>query len=95
MREFKVDPKTGKILYKVQPEGLPALWVEDGLCDRCEPYKKCLGLSTLEEEQWRELKAILRIEDLNDELIKAVKEKYDVDLAPLVSEDVFICNGSH
>ncbi|MDP3557115.1 MAG: hypothetical protein Q8T03_07050 [Bacteroidota bacterium] len=56
MRKFRVDPKTAKVLYKVQPEGLPALWIEDGLCDRCKEYGKCLEVKDLSEEDWFEFK---------------------------------------
>ena len=91
MRKFKIDPKTGKILYKVRPKGLPAIWVEDGLCKRCEIYKKCVGLSVLDDDNWEELKLLLDCRDFTDEFIDEVKERFEVDLSYLISDTTVDC----
>ena len=91
MLKFKIDSKTGKILYKVKPKGLPALWVEDGLCKRCERYKKCLGLNALDDHNWEELKFLLDGRDFSDEFIAEVKERFAIDLSALIFEANVAC----
>ncbi|MDP3556113.1 MAG: hypothetical protein Q8T03_01995 [Bacteroidota bacterium] len=85
MRESKIDTKTGKTLYKVQPEGLPAIWIADEQCERCESYGKCLGLQNLSEDEWSELSILLNTSALTDSFIEEVKEKYLMDLSCLCS----------
>lgn len=86
MRESKIDPKTGKTLYKVQPDGLPAIWVEDGHCERCEPFGKCLGFQTLSNEDWRDLQTILNVQDLSPSLLQEIRAKFNLDLSCLTQE---------
>lgn len=63
--EKRINPQTGKLEVKLQPEGLPVLWVEI-LCSRCEEYKECLGLKELSEEEWEEVNHLLKeAEDLS------------------------------
>jgi hypothetical protein len=41
---------------KIQPKGLPAIWVEL-FCDRCRKYQDCLGFKELSETEWEEVNA--------------------------------------
>ena len=50
--ERRINPKTGRTEIKLQPPGLPAIWVDEGYCERCEPYGECLGLMELSNEEW-------------------------------------------
>jgi hypothetical protein len=86
MRESKIDKKTGKTLYKVQPDGLPAIWIEDGHCQRCESYGRCLGFQGLTEEDWKDLQQILNTQNLTDALLKELHHKYQLDLSVLKFE---------
>jgi hypothetical protein len=54
-RKSRINPATGRVEYWNQPAGLQGIWVEPGFCNRCQPYKKCFGLSVIEEEDWRAL----------------------------------------
>lgn len=45
---------TGRKEFYIKPERLPGYWTALGLCDRCYKYNKCLGLSSLNEEEWQE-----------------------------------------
>jgi hypothetical protein len=55
MAEIRIDPLTRVKQRKIQPEGLPAIWVYIGLCERCKPYKECLGLLDIGGKAWIEL----------------------------------------
>lgn len=52
MIEKRIDPVTGREQLWVKPDGLPGLWVTRGYCDRCDPYKECLGFLSLSDEEW-------------------------------------------
>jgi len=54
-RKSRINPATGQLEYWNQPPGLPGIWLAPGFCSRCQPYKKCFGLSVIEEEDWRVL----------------------------------------
>lgn len=54
-RKSRINPATGQLEYWSQPPGLPGIWLAPGFCSRCQPYKKCFGLSVIEEEDWRAL----------------------------------------
>lgn len=54
-RKSRINPATGQLEYWSQPPGLPGIWLTPGFCSRCQPYKKCFGLSVIEEEDWRAL----------------------------------------
>ena len=54
-RKSRINPATGQLEYWSQPPGLPGIWLDPGFCSRCQPYKKCFGLSVIEEEDWRAL----------------------------------------
>ena len=54
-RKSRINPTTGQLEYWSQPPGLPGIWLAPGFCSRCQPYKKCFGLSVIEEEDWRAL----------------------------------------
>ena len=56
--ETRVNLKTDKLEVKFQPEGLPAIWVSI-LCDRCEPFKECLGFKDIPEPEWHYLNIII------------------------------------
>jgi hypothetical protein len=36
---------------KLQPNGLPAIWVEM-YCDRCREYQECLGFKAISKREW-------------------------------------------
>lgn len=42
---------SGNKEVKIQPQGLPAIWVEM-YCDRCREYQECLGLRALGKIEW-------------------------------------------
>ena len=71
MSQTRLDPKTGREQIWVKPEGLPGLWITRGFCDRCEAYKECLGLLSLTDSEWKEVKEM--ISEANDPA--AVKER--------------------
>jgi hypothetical protein len=54
-RKSRINPTTGQLEYWSQPPGLPGIWLAPGFCSRCQPYKKCFGLSVIKEEDWRAL----------------------------------------
>jgi hypothetical protein len=54
-RKSRINPATGQLEYWSQPPGLPGIWLTPGFCSRCQPYKKCFGLSVIEEEDWEKL----------------------------------------
>ena len=57
--ELRTNLITNKEEIKLQPEGLPVLWVEI-LCSRCEEYKECLGLKELTDKEWEEVNQLLK-----------------------------------
>ena len=48
--ETRINPITNKLERKLQPPGLPPLWVSVGYCDKCQPFGECLGLSEFSDE---------------------------------------------
>ncbi len=58
--ERRIHPVTKRVQVKIEPEGLPAIWVDEGYCERCEPYGECLGLMELTEKEWEAAKALIK-----------------------------------
>jgi hypothetical protein len=58
--EIRINPITNKTEIKVQPEGRPAIWIEIGYCERCEPYGECMGLMELTDREWEAAKALIK-----------------------------------
>jgi hypothetical protein len=56
--EKRYNIEDGCFEIKIQPEGLPAIWLDEDskLCERCEPFGECLGLETAEDQIWDEEK---------------------------------------
>lgn len=58
--EKRINPITNKEEIKLQPEGLPAIWVSsDKYCERCAPYKQCLGFNGLSQKEWDGINEIM------------------------------------
>jgi len=57
MAEESIHPDSGKRQIKIQPVGLPAIWVEaeTGLCKRCQPYNECLNFNDISNKARDEL----------------------------------------
>lgn len=71
----RINPKTGKIEIKLQPKGLPVIWVEL-YCDRCEKFQECLGFKDLSDETWEELNQIIsQTNQIPEELRRRVVQK--------------------
>ena len=51
--ERRINPTTKRIEIKLQPPGLPAIWTDEGYCERCEQFGECLGLAKLSESEWQ------------------------------------------
>jgi len=58
MFKKRINHETCKEEIKIQPEGLPAIWIEakDSLCEKCKPYGKCMDYRNLSDKEWQELK---------------------------------------
>ena len=54
----RFNEKTGRKEFYIKPEGLPGYWTALGLCDRCYKYNKCIGLASLNEDEWQEFENI-------------------------------------
>ena len=73
--EIRIDPKTNKTEIKLDPEGLPAIWIAAShYCDRCAPYRECLGLNKLTDQEWS---------NTNDFLLVCTKGKMKEDMQAL------------
>lgn len=59
MIQKRIDPETGREQIWVKPDGLPGLWVTRGYCERCEPFKDCLGFLSLSDEEWADVEALI------------------------------------
>jgi hypothetical protein len=59
MIQKRIDPETGREQIWVKPDGLPGLWVTRGYCDRCEPFKDCLGFLSLSDEEWANVQSMI------------------------------------
>ena len=61
MPKVRIHPESGQRQIKIQPEGLPAIWVEAdaGLCERCRPYDECLNFNGISDKVWDELNNLL------------------------------------
>jgi hypothetical protein len=53
----RINPATGKEQIKLQPEGLPEIWIdiESRFCERCAPFNQCLQLADLSNKEWEGL----------------------------------------
>ena len=58
--ERRLNPNTNRIEVKVQPDGLPAIWITEGYCERCEPYGECLGLLELTDAEWEVAQSLIK-----------------------------------
>lgn len=56
--EKRYNAKSGKLELKLQPEGLPAIWIPL-LCNRCEEYKECLQFKELTIQEWENTSTLL------------------------------------
>jgi len=63
MSEVRINPESGKRQIKIQPDGLPAIWVEaeTGLCERCQPYNECLNFIDISNKAWDELNNLVSL----------------------------------
>jgi hypothetical protein len=61
MSEKRINPITGKKELKIDPYGLPAIWVEKTVvfCDRCRSFNECLSFDEIENETWEELNKLI------------------------------------
>ncbi len=59
MIQKRIDPVTGREQLWVKPDGLPGLWVTRGYCERCEPFKDCLGFLSLSDEEWADVESLI------------------------------------
>ncbi len=59
MYKTRFNEVTRKLEFWNQPEGLPGIWMEFGFCDRCTPYKKCMGFLELSEAEWQEAEQLI------------------------------------
>lgn len=64
MAEERIHPESGKRQLKIQPEGLPAIWVEAGLCERCRPYNECLNFNDISDKVWEEINNLLSFSNM-------------------------------
>ncbi len=54
------NPITNRKKIKLQPEGLPAIWVSSyKYCERCAQYKQCLGVKVLSQKEWDGINEII------------------------------------
>lgn len=51
--ERRINPITKRVEVKLQPAGLPEIWVDEGFCERCEQFGECLGLAELTDVEWQ------------------------------------------
>ena len=82
MSEERINPISGKRQIKIEPDVLPAIWVdsEAGLCDRCKPYNECLNYNEISEFEWEglnELLSSLNYEFINNKLNRSVEAYTD------------------
>lgn len=59
MSEERIHPISGKKQRKIAPEGLPVIWVDISLCDRCKIYNECLGFGGIEDKDWAKLNVFI------------------------------------
>lgn len=55
----RINPKTGREEYWIEPSGLPGIWVARGFCDRCYRFNKCLGFLDIDDREWNELENMM------------------------------------
>jgi len=77
MVEKRINPTTGRIEYKNQPEGLPAIWTTLGFCDRCNPFGACLGLDGLSGVEWQAALDLVKAADTIGEAKHEIKKAFD------------------
>ena len=66
----------GEKEVKIQPEGLPAIWVKM-YCDRCRRFQECLGFNDLNEDEWQEMDKVISSINLPPaSAIEVLKQKY-------------------
>ena len=72
MSEERIHPESGKRQIKIQPEGLPEIWVEVevGLCERCRPFDECLSFNLIHDKVWCELNALVASIEAQQECYK-------------------------
>jgi len=58
--ERRINPVTKRVQVKVEPDGLPAIWVDEGYCERCEPFGECLGLLELTDTEWQAAQNLIK-----------------------------------
>lgn len=76
--EKRTNPRTGKVEIKLQPEGLPEIWVERGyICERCKPFGECLGLDELSDEEWQGAQEFIKSGNNSDEAKLKIKEQFE------------------
>ena len=66
MSENRINAVTGRRELKIEPDGLPAIWVdfENGFCARCRPFNECLSFDEIDKESWEKLNVL--IESINE-----------------------------
>ena len=55
----RINPTTGREEFWNEPPGLPGIWMTRGYCDRCLPFKKCMGFLELSDQEWEELEEMI------------------------------------
>ena len=77
MVEKRINPETGRIEYKNQPEGLPAIWTTLGFCERCEQFGECLGLAKLSEGEWQAALDLVKAANTTGEAKQEIMKAFD------------------
>ncbi len=62
--EIRINSKTSKPEVKLEPEGLPPIWVPV-FCDRCEKFNECLSFNNLSIKEWESLNRFIQTCNLN------------------------------
>lgn len=77
-RERRVNPETARVQVRIQPAGLPAIWVDEGFCERCKPFGGCLGLNELTDTDWQVALDLLKAVNSTDEAKLKIKHQVRV-----------------
>ena len=86
MSKERINPLSGKRQIKIEPDGLPAIWIdaEAGFCNRCKPFNECLGLNDIDKNVWTELNNLLS--SINKEYVNTKLNR-----SAVINPDVLIC----
>ncbi len=71
----RINPETGKEEFWNQPLGLPGIWMTPGYCDRCKPFNECLGLLTMDAQEWASVEDLITKTNWLLDVKEQLKEK--------------------